>query len=109
MDSRRIFIGDIQGCLIELEQLLEALDFDPAKDVLHPVGDLVNRGPDSVGVLRLLKSLNAKGVLGNHDVHLLRTAAGMRRPGPDERMECVLEADDREETSTACCQSQPPA
>jgi len=97
MDGRRIFIGDIQGCLIELEQLLGALDFDPAKDTLHPVGDLVNRGPDSVGVLRLLKSLNAGGVLGNHDVHLLRTAAGMRMPGPDERMECVLEADDRKE------------
>lgn len=97
MSGRRIFIGDIQGCLRELEQLLELVAFDPAADELHPVGDLVNRGPDSLGVLRLLKSLGAGGVLGNHDVHLLRTAAGMRRPGPTERMEGILEAPDRDE------------
>lgn len=95
--QRRIFIGDIQGCRVELEQLLEKLRFDPSSDVLHPVGDMVNRGPDSVGVLRLLKSLDAGGVLGNHEVHLLRTAAGMRRPAPSEHMECVLDAPDRQE------------
>ena len=97
MGRRRIFIGDIQGCLQELEALLELVGFNSEQDELHPVGDLVNRGPDSLGVLRLLKKLGAQGVLGNHDVHLLRTAAGMRRPGPRERMEQVLDAPDRDE------------
>ncbi|MAE29458.1 MAG: hypothetical protein CMJ87_10820 [Planctomycetes bacterium] len=75
MSGRRIFIGDIQGCRAELEALLEKAEFDPGADQLHPVGDLVNRGPDSIGVLRLLRDLGAGGVLGNHDLHLLRLAA----------------------------------
>lgn len=75
MPPRRIFIGDLQGCREELEDLLEALRYDPAGDALHPVGDLVNRGPDSVGCLRLCRALGARPVLGNHDVHLLRQAA----------------------------------
>src|SRR6185436_12949648 len=77
---RRIFIGDIQGCREELEALLEKLRFDPVADVLCPVGDLVNRGPDSLGVLRLLKRLGAASVLGNHELHLLQIAAGLREP-----------------------------
>ena len=72
MDGRRIFIGDLQGCREEFEALLEAVRYDPAADALHPVGDLVNRGPDSVGCLRLCRELGALPVLGNHDVHLLR-------------------------------------
>jgi len=95
--SRHLFIGDIQGCREELEALLEALRFDPSSDVLLPVGDLVNRGPDSAGTLRLLKSLDARAVLGNHDLHLLRTAAGTRAPGRRDTLQDVLEADDREE------------
>ena len=59
--KRRIFIGDIQGCREELEELLEAASFDQTTDELHPVGDLVNRGPDSLGTLRLLQSLDAGG------------------------------------------------
>ena len=94
MNERLIFIGDIQGCREELEQLLEALAFDPACDRLHPVGDLVNRGPDSLGVLRLLRELNAGGVLGNHDLHLLRTAAGLRRRGARDTLDGVLAAED---------------
>ena len=50
--GRRIFVGDVQGCRAELERLLERVAFDPAADELHPVGDFVNRGPDSAGVLR---------------------------------------------------------
>ena len=95
--QRRIFIGDIQGCREELERLLEALRFDAAGDRLHPCGDLVNRGPDSLGVLRLLKSLGAGPVLGNHDLHLLRVAAGLRRTQSRDTLAPVLAAPDREE------------
>ena len=76
--TRRIFIGDVQGCRAELEDLLREVGFDAAHDELHPVGDLVNRGPDSLGTLRLLRELDAGGVLGNHDLHLLRVAHGTR-------------------------------
>lgn len=94
---RRIFVGDIQGCRLELQRLLDALRFDPAGDRLEPVGDFVNRGPDSVGVLRLMRSLGAGGVLGNHDVQLLRVAAG-RRPGTRrDTFGDVLAAPDRAE------------
>jgi bis(5'-nucleosyl)-tetraphosphatase (symmetrical) len=95
--SRRIFVGDIQGCRVELERLLEAVGFDSAADRLEPVGDLVNRGPDSLGTLRLLRSLDAGGVLGNHDIHLLRAAAGERAPRPRDTFGDVLEAPDRED------------
>ena len=95
--SRRVFVGDIQGCRDELERLLAAVRFDAATDALHPTGDLVNRGPDSLGVLRLLKGLGAGGVLGNHDVHLLRRAAGQRAPGRRDTLDAVLAAPDRDE------------
>jgi bis(5'-nucleosyl)-tetraphosphatase (symmetrical) len=95
--SRRIFIGDIQGCLEELERLLALLKFDTARDALEPVGDLVNRGPDSLGVLRLLKSMNAGGVLGNHDLHLLATSRGARKQRRGDTLSEILEAHDRED------------
>src|SRR5262245_7417988 len=94
---RRIYVGDIQGCREALERLLEAVKFDPGADELHPVGDLVNRGPDSIGSLRVLEKAGAKGVLGNHDVHLLRVAAGKRKVGARDTFQDVLEAPDREE------------
>jgi bis(5'-nucleosyl)-tetraphosphatase (symmetrical) len=95
--ARRIFIGDIQGCRSELERLLEAVGFAPGRDELHPVGDLVNRGPDSLGCLRLLARLDAGGVLGNHDVHLLGRAAGRRAARPGDTLDDVLTAPDRRE------------
>jgi bis(5'-nucleosyl)-tetraphosphatase (symmetrical) len=97
MRGRRVFVGDIQGCREELERLLEMVAFDPARDRLEPVGDVVNRGPDSAGVLRLLRSMGAGGVLGNHDVHLIRVAAGRRRLNLRDTIQDVLEAPDRDE------------
>jgi bis(5'-nucleosyl)-tetraphosphatase (symmetrical) len=94
--ARRIFVGDVQACRVELERLLEALRFDPAQDRLEPVGDLVNRGPDSLGTLRLVRSLGGGGVLGNHDVHLLRVASGRRALRPQDTFGDVLEAPDRD-------------
>ncbi len=95
--QRRIFVGDIQGCRSELERLLEKVAFDPASDELHPVGDFVNRGPDSAGVLRLCRELGAGGVLGNHDVHLLRSAHGLRKMRAEDTLQDVLDAPDRDE------------
>jgi bis(5'-nucleosyl)-tetraphosphatase (symmetrical) len=94
--ARRIFVGDVQGCREELERLLETLRFDPASDALEPCGDFVNRGPDSAGVLRLCRSLGAGGVLGNHDVHLLRVAHGLRRTSRRDTLDELLRASDRD-------------
>jgi len=94
---RRIFLGDLQGCRDEFERLLEALAFDPASDVLHPAGDLVNRGPDSLGTLRLCRELDARPVLGNHDLHLLQVHAGMRKAKRRDTLDELLAADDADE------------
>ena len=90
-------IGDVQGCLVELCDLLELLQFDRQRDTVWLVGDLVNRGPDSKGVLRFVRDLadSAKVVLGNHDLHLIATALGVRAPQPADTFEDVLNAPDR--------------
>jgi bis(5'-nucleosyl)-tetraphosphatase (symmetrical) len=92
------FIGDLQCCLEPLQRLLREIDFSPSRDTLYPLGDLVNRGPDSLGVLRLLSSLGdaARPILGNHDLHLLAAAAGSRRPNAKDTLAPILEAPDRE-------------
>jgi bis(5'-nucleosyl)-tetraphosphatase (symmetrical) len=69
---RRIFVGDIQGCREQLLELLSCAGFVKGVDELYPVGDLVNKGPDSEGVLHELREIGAKPVLGNHDVSWLR-------------------------------------
>ncbi len=96
MSTRRIFIGDLQGCREEFEALLERVKYDPAQDTLHPVGDLVNRGPDSVGCLRLARQLGARPVLGNHDVHLLRQWHNPDWRGKRKTLHEVQAADDGE-------------
>jgi hypothetical protein len=74
--KRRIFIGDVQGCRGELTRLLEACTYDPSTDHLCLVGDLVNKGPDSDGVLRLAREADATVVLGNHDLWWIRHRRG---------------------------------
>jgi bis(5'-nucleosyl)-tetraphosphatase (symmetrical) len=92
-------IGDIQGCYSTLRRLLDRIDFDPLCDRLWLVGDLVNRGPKSLAVLRFVKSLGARAVtvLGNHDLHLLVVAAGHVRPHRGDTLQAILKAPDREE------------
>ena len=92
-------IGDIQGCYDELQALLEKLRFDPANDRLWFVGDLVNRGPQSLDTLRFVASLGKRAitVLGNHDLHLLALASGNRRYKNSDDLNQILEAPDRDE------------
>lgn len=90
-------IGDIQGCYDALCRLLEACAFDPASDRLWLVGDLVNRGPQSLETLRLIKSLGASAVtvLGNHDLYLLMVAeGGAKFRGKDDTLQPILDAPD---------------
>lgn len=90
-------IGDLQGCLHALQRLLETVDFSPSRDTIYPLGDLVNRGPDSLGVLRYLAALDdaARPLLGNHDLHLLAVAANLRAPRADDTLTSILQAEDR--------------
>jgi bis(5'-nucleosyl)-tetraphosphatase (symmetrical) len=89
-------VGDLQGCAQELDALLRKIRFRPASDRLWLVGDLVNRGPDSLGVLRRVIALGRSviTVLGNHDLHLLATFAGRRDLSPGDTFQDVLEAPD---------------
>lgn len=91
-------VGDIQGCAAAFDALLERLDLERGDDRLWLVGDLVNRGPDSLSVLRRLVELGDRvtAVLGNHDLHLLATAAGVRAYGGNDSFADVLEAPDRD-------------
>ncbi|MCP5314655.1 MAG: symmetrical bis(5'-nucleosyl)-tetraphosphatase [Chromatiaceae bacterium] len=92
-------VGDIQGCYDELRSALDAVDFDPASDTLWSVGDLVNRGPNSLGVLRFVRGLGdaAICVLGNHDLHLLALANGNDKHKDESSLQPVLSAPDRDE------------
>lgn len=92
-------IGDIQGCYEDLQSLLEEIGFSPSRDRLWFVGDLVNRGPGSLEVLRFIQALGpaALTVLGNHDLHLVMLGEGHGRPNRDDTLEGVLAAPDRQE------------
>lgn len=92
-------IGDIHGCWQTLERLLESIDWNSAEDELWLVGDLVNRGPSSLEVLRwaVRHQDRVSAVLGNHDLHLLARAAGAVRERKGDTLDTVLDAPDGEE------------
>ena len=90
-------IGDLQGCDGALQRLLDKLDFSPSRDTLYQLGDLVNRGPASVEVLRRLMGYGdaARCLLGNHDLHLLAAAHGIRPTHRLDTLQGILQAPDR--------------
>lgn len=90
-------IGDIQGCNAAFQALLRKIDFSPSRDTLYVLGDMVNRGEDSLGVLQTLMSFgnSAKCVLGNHDLHLLAVASGMRPAHKSDTLQGILNAPSR--------------
>src|ERR1044072_5074786 len=92
-------IGDVQGCFTQLSQLVDRIDFNPSADRLWFVGDLVNRGPNSLKVLRYIKQLGpaAQIVLGNHDLFLLAVAEDIVALRPKDTIQDVLAAEDRAE------------
>ena len=92
-------IGDVQGCFDELQRLLADIGFREARDRLWLVGDLVNRGPKSLEVLRFVRALGDQAitVLGNHDLHLLTQFEGFERPRRDDTFQDVLGAPDAAE------------
>ena len=91
-------IGDLQGCYDSLLQLLKKIKFDKTNDVIWFAGDLINRGPDSLSTLRFVKSLgdSAITVLGNHDLHMLAIAYGVKTTRSAD-LQRILDADDRDE------------
>lgn len=95
-EDRFWVVGDVQGCLASLQSLLERL---PAYVPLLFIGDLINRGPQSLASLRFVKSLGSRAetLLGNHDLHLLAVAAGIRGQHDDDTLADILDAPDRDE------------
>ena len=89
-------VGDIQGCFDELLALLKKVNFSQTDDQLWLAGDLVARGPKSLETLRFIKSLgtNANFVLGNHDLHLLATIAGLKKAKQQDHLSTLLQAKD---------------
>ena len=91
-------IGDLQGCCDALDRLLLQIDFSPSRDHVHMLGDLVNRGPASLATLQRLRSFgtSATCLLGNHDLHLLAVAAGVRKPHRKDTLGQILASTERE-------------
>ncbi len=92
-------MGDLQGCCDPLRHMLERLAFSPSRDHLYVLGDLVNRGPGSLQTLRQLRELEGAVtcLLGNHDLHLLAVAHGVRRPHRSDTLDDILHAPDRDD------------
>lgn len=91
-------IGDLQGCNAPFQRLLDKIDFSPSRDTLYLLGDLVNRGPDSLATLRHIVALGdaAQSLLGNHDLHLLALWQGVRQPGRHDTVKDLLQASERD-------------
>jgi len=89
-------IGDLQGCYSELESLLSKIRFNPQQDQVWFVGDLVNRGPQSLATIQFVRSLGnaAKCVLGNHDVHLIACYCGVQTCKPKSSLNQILQHED---------------
>ena len=101
-------IGDVQGCDAVLQRLLEKIAFSPSRDTLFLLGDLVNRGPDSLAVLRRVMGYGdaARSLLGNHDLHLLAIAHGVRKPHHNDTLDGILHAADRPALLDWLCQQR---
>jgi bis(5'-nucleosyl)-tetraphosphatase (symmetrical) len=97
-DMALYLIGDVQGCDAPLQRLLDEIAFSPSRDTLVLLGDLVNRGPASVDVLRRVQRCGgaARSLLGNHDLHLLGIAHGAHKAGRKDTLAGVMEAPDRD-------------
>ncbi len=91
-------IGDVQGCCEALDRLLAEIGFSPSRDRIYVLGDLVNRGPQSLETLRRLRSFGdaATCLLGNHDLNLLAVAHGVRKPHSGDTITEILDAPDRD-------------
>ncbi len=92
-------MGDLQGCCDPLRHMLARLAFSPSRDHLYVLGDLVNRGPGSLQTLRQLRELEGAVtcLLGNHDLHLLAVAHGVRKPHRSDTLDGILQAPDRDD------------
>lgn len=95
-------IGDIHGCFRTLKGLMKAIQFDPSRDLLWLVGDLVNRGPESLEVLRWIRQLGDRAVcvLGNHELNLLACGLGIRSSLKNPQLKSILDAEDCKELLT---------
>ncbi len=91
-------VGDLQGCCDAFDRLLGEIGFSPSRDTLTVLGDLVNRGPQSLAVLKRMRALGASAdaLLGNHDLHLLAVAEGVRPEHRSDTLREILDAPDRE-------------
>jgi bis(5'-nucleosyl)-tetraphosphatase (symmetrical) len=91
-------IGDLQGCCDAFDRLLAEIGFSPSRDTLTVLGDLVNRGPQSLAVLRRMRALGAAAdaLLGNHDLHLLAVAHGVRPEHKTDTLREILDSAERE-------------
>ena len=87
-------IGDVQGCFLELKGLLDLINFDPSHDKLWFVGDLINRGPDSLRTIEFIYGIkdSCHIVLGNHDMHFLAIADDLRKPFKEDTLNELLES-----------------
>jgi bis(5'-nucleosyl)-tetraphosphatase (symmetrical) len=91
-------VGDVQGCCDALDRLLAEIGFSPSRDHLVLVGDLVNRGPDSLATLKRLRGLGdaVTCLLGNHDLHLLAVAHGVHKPRKEDTLDDILDSKKRD-------------